>query len=86
MDDMVCLPDLAPTFMEIGGVKVPENLYGRSLMPLLQSEKSGQIDKSRNWVITGRERHVRAAREDNLPYPHALFAHIGMDLCAQFQA
>ena len=69
IDDMICLPDLAPTFMEIGGVEVPKNLYGRSLMPILQSEKSGQIDDSRNWVISGRERHVRAAREGNLPYP-----------------
>lgn len=69
VDDMVCLPDLAPTFMEIGGVEAPKNLYGRSLMPILQSEKSGVIDQSRNWVITGRERHVQGAREGNLPYP-----------------
>jgi arylsulfatase A-like enzyme len=69
VDDMVSLPDLAPTFMEIGGVKAPENLYGRSLLPLLQSEKSGQIDPTRNWVITGRERHVQNAREESLPYP-----------------
>ncbi len=69
IDDMVCLPDLAPTFMEIGGSQVPENLYGRSLLPLLQKEESGVIDKTRNWVITGRERHVQGAREGNLPYP-----------------
>jgi uncharacterized sulfatase len=55
--------------MEIGGVKPPNNLYGRSLLPLLTSKKSGIIDKSRDWVITGRERHVSTAREGNLPYP-----------------
>jgi len=65
----VRLPDLAPTFMEIGGVKPPDHLYGRSLMPLLLSDKSGIIDKTRDWVITGRERHVATAREGNLPYP-----------------
>jgi len=69
VDDVVRLPDLAPTFMEIGGVKPPDGLYGRSLLPLLQSEKSGQIDPTRTWAITGRERHVGSAREGNLPYP-----------------
>jgi hypothetical protein len=28
------------------------------------------IDATRTWVVTGRERHVGSAREDNLPYPH----------------
>ncbi len=69
VDDVVRLPDLAPTFMEIGGVKPPDNLYGKSLMPLLKSDKSGQIDEERTWAITGRERHVDKAREGNLPYP-----------------
>ena len=69
VEDFVRLPDLAPTFMEIAGAKPPENLYGRSLLPLLKSEKSGLIDATRDWVITGRERHVGAAREGNLPYP-----------------
>ena len=69
VEDFVRLPDLAPTFMEVGGVKPPNGLYGRSLMPLLKSDKSGQIDPTRDWVVTGRERHVATAREGNLPYP-----------------
>jgi arylsulfatase A-like enzyme len=69
VDDFVRLPDLAPTFMEIAGVTPPADLYGRTLLPLLRSEKSGTIDPARDWVITGRERHVATAREDNLPYP-----------------
>jgi N-sulfoglucosamine sulfohydrolase len=69
LNDFVRLPDLAPTFMEVAGVKPPEGLYGRTLMPLLKSERSGQIDSSRDWVVTGRERHVATAREGNLPYP-----------------
>jgi uncharacterized sulfatase len=69
VDDFVRLPDLAPTFMEIAGIKPPENLYGKSLLPLLNSKNSGVIDKTRDWVITGRERHVSTAREGNLPYP-----------------
>jgi arylsulfatase A-like enzyme len=69
VDDFVRLPDLAPTFMEIGGVQPPAGLYGRSLLPVLQSDKSGQVDPERTWVVTGRERHVGNAREGNLPYP-----------------
>lgn len=69
VDDFVQLMDLAPTFLEAGGVKLPEGMNGRSLVPLLKSDKSGQIDASRSWVVTGRERHVAGAREDNLPYP-----------------
>lgn len=69
VDDFVCLPDLAPTFMEVGGVTPPSGLYGRTLLPVLKSDKSGQVDPTRTWVITGRERHVAAAREGNLPYP-----------------
>jgi N-sulfoglucosamine sulfohydrolase len=69
IDEFVRLPDLAPTFLEIGGVKPPENLYGRSLLPLLKSDKSGIIDKTHDCVITGRERHIANAREGNLHYP-----------------
>ena len=69
VDDIVRLPDLAPTFMEVGGVKPPDGLYGKTLLPLLMSDQSGQIDPERTWAITGRERHVATAREGNLPYP-----------------
>ncbi len=69
VDDFVNLMDLAPTFLEAGGVKPPDGMNGRSLVPVIQSDKSGQVDPSRSWVITGRERHVAAARENNLPYP-----------------
>ncbi len=67
--DLVRLPDLMPTFLEIGGVKPPEKLYGKSLLPLFKSDKAGLVDASRDWVVAGRERHVGAAREGNLPYP-----------------
>ncbi|MDB5344657.1 MAG: betC 1 [Schlesneria sp.] len=69
VDDFVNLMDLAPTFLEAGGAKLPEGMNGRSLVPLLKSTKSGLVDPSRTWVVTGRERHVAAARDGNLPYP-----------------
>ena len=69
VDDFVCLPDLAPTFMEVGGIAPPAGLYGRSLLPILRSDRSGQIERNRTWVITGRERHGQSVRKGNLPYP-----------------
>jgi N-sulfoglucosamine sulfohydrolase len=69
VDDFVNLMDLAPTFLEAGGVKRPEGMNGKSLWPVLTSKKAGQVDPERTWVVTGRERHVGDAREGNLPYP-----------------
>lgn len=68
-DDFVNLMDLAPTFLEVGGVAIPEVMTGRSLWNVFRSGESGLVDPSRTWVVCGRERHVAAAREDNLPYP-----------------
>ncbi|MGC8743172.1 MAG: sulfatase family protein [Verrucomicrobiia bacterium] len=70
VDDFVNLMDLSPTFLEMGGVRTPEGMDGKSFLNVLLSEKSGFVDESRTWVITGRERHVAFAREGNLPYPH----------------
>lgn len=69
VDDFVNLMDLAPTFCEAGGAELPAVMTGRSLWKILQSEKSGLVDETRTFVVTGRERHVAAAREGNLPYP-----------------
>ncbi|MBM4154108.1 MAG: sulfatase [Lentisphaerae bacterium] len=73
VDDFANLMDLAPTFLEAGGVKPPEVMTGRSLWPVLTSDKSGQVDPARTWVVTGRERHVENAREGFVGYPHRSF-------------
>ncbi|MCS1407076.1 MAG: Choline-sulfatase [Verrucomicrobia subdivision 3 bacterium] len=69
VDDFVNLMDLAPTFLEAAGVEIPFVMTGKSLVPVLQAVGSGQIDLSRDFVVTGRERHVAAARPGFLPYP-----------------
>lgn len=69
VDDFTMLPDLCPTFLDFAGVKHPTGMNARSLLPVLKSRETGQIDPTRTHVITGRERHVGNAREDNLPYP-----------------
>lgn len=69
VDDLVSLTDLAPTFLELGGVAVPDTMTGRSLVELLKSDQSGQVDPRRSAVFIGRERHVEGARADFMPYP-----------------
>ncbi len=69
VDDFVNLMDLAPTFLELGGVTAPKVMTGKSLVPVLKSEVQGLVDKKRSWVITGRERHVAKVRDGQLPYP-----------------
>lgn len=69
IDDFVSLPDLAPTFLEAGGVEVPAVMTAHSLWPVLESKQEGLVDSHRTQVFTGRERHVAGAREDFLPYP-----------------
>ncbi len=69
VDDLITLPDLAPTFLELGGVKIPDVMTGRSLVPILKSTASGQVEPKRDAVFIGRERHVENARADFTPYP-----------------
>lgn len=69
VDDLVSLTDLAPTFLELGDVAVPERMTGRTLVEVLKSAQSGQVDLRRTCVFIGRERHVEDARADFMPYP-----------------
>lgn len=69
VDDLVSLTDLAPTLLELAGAPVPEVMTGRSLVGVLSSSQSGQVDPSRDAVFIGRERHVENARADFSPYP-----------------
>lgn len=67
--DFVNIMDLAPTFLEAAGLCPPESMSAKSLMPILTADESGHIDEERDFVVTGRERHVEVARAGGLPYP-----------------
>lgn len=67
--DFVNIMDLAPTFAEAAGVRLPQPVAGKSLVPLLERPESGQVEPERTFVVTGRERHVNDARSGDLPYP-----------------
>jgi len=69
VEDFVSLMEIAPTVLEATGTEVPDRMLARSFLDLLTSERSGQIDETRDHVIIGRERHVGEARKDRTPYP-----------------
>lgn len=68
VDDLVSLTDLAPTLLECAGIKVPGGMTGKSLLKIFHSTSSGRIDKSREYVFAGKERHT-VCREGDLGYP-----------------
>jgi arylsulfatase A-like enzyme len=71
--DFVSLCDLAPTFLDAAALKPSKHMTGRSLLPLLKSQSSGQIDSTRTFALTGMEKHVysypsRALRNSEFLY------------------
>ena len=68
IDDFTSHTDFAPTFLEAAGLRAPEVMTGRSLLPMLKSNKSGHVESSRDRVFTGRERHTNM-RSGGVGYP-----------------
>ncbi len=69
VDDMVNLMELAPTFLQAAGEPLPPDMAAKGILDILESDRSGIFSPARHQVVTGRERHVAAAREGFLPYP-----------------
>ncbi len=68
--DFVSFTDLAPTFLEVAGVEVPEEMTGHSLSSILEERGEGRIDTKRDFMVFGRERHVPAQKKPSMQgYP-----------------
>jgi arylsulfatase A-like enzyme len=83
VQDFVNVRDLAPTYMELAGLKPHPQMTGRSLVNILRAEKSGWIE-NRDEMLIGKERHdigrphdlgypVRALRTKEYLYIHNFF-------------
>ncbi len=68
VEDLVSHTDFAPTFLEAAGISIPEEMTGKSLLPILFSGKEGMVDSSRDRVYTATERHTWC-RPDGATYP-----------------
>ena len=69
LDDFVSFTDFAPTFLQAAGLSIPSTITGQSLMQLLESADSGQVDPSRDAAIFGLERHFPGSRAGASCYP-----------------
>jgi len=59
IEDFISMVDMAPTFLNLAGLEVPEVMTGRSLGNMLKSTKEGITDPDqRGYVLHGKERHV----------------------------
>lgn len=65
VSSLVSLSDLAPTILEATGKPVPQEMSGRSLLPILKRTESPD---ARDKVFVERERHAHV-RQGNLSYP-----------------
>lgn len=72
VSDYVNFIDLAPTFLDVAGVKESKSgmqkITGESLKPILTSGKAGITEPSRNYVLVGKERHD-VGRPNDEGYP-----------------
>jgi arylsulfatase A-like enzyme len=68
VDDFVNVRDLAPTYLELAGVEAHEQMTGKSLVDVLRADKSGWVDRDRNMMLIGKERHD-IGRPNDLGYP-----------------
>lgn len=84
VEDFVNVRDLAPTFLELAGLKPHAQMTGESLVEILRATQSGWVDQSRNVMLVGKERHdlgrpydwgypVRALRTPEYLYIHNYF-------------
>ncbi|MBD5777875.1 sulfatase [Pelagicoccus sp. NFK12] len=72
IEDYVSFIDFAPTFLELAGIPFENSGMspspGRSLTDIFASERSGQVNPDRNYVLIGKERHDYS-RPQNQGYP-----------------
>jgi N-sulfoglucosamine sulfohydrolase len=80
VEDFINVRDLAPTYMELAGLKPHAQMTGKSLVALLRSPSSGWVE-NRDTMLVGKERHdlgrpydqgypVRALRTKDFLYVH----------------
>ncbi len=68
VEDFINVRDFAPTFLELAGLKAPASMTGKSFADVLRSPGSGWIDRSRNRMVIGKERHD-LGRPNDWGYP-----------------
>ncbi len=70
MEDFVSLIDMAPTFLDLADVNIPQQMIGKSLKPMLLTSQNETTTSHQDYVVFGRERHTPAQKAPSLAgYP-----------------
>lgn len=70
LTDFTSLTDLAPTFLEAAGIEAPKEMTGKSLLGVLWKKGQGRMDRKRDFMVFGRERHTPAQKMPSMAgYP-----------------
>ncbi len=62
VSDFSSFTDLAPTFLTVAAVDVPDVMTGKSLLPVMTGQGQGRMDPTRDSIVFGRERHTPAQK------------------------
>jgi N-sulfoglucosamine sulfohydrolase len=72
IEDFVDFTDIAPTMLEVAGITFQQSgmqpITGQSWLPIIQSEKQGQVIATRDHVLIGKER-TDVGRPHDWGYP-----------------
>ncbi len=73
VEDPISFVDIAPTILELTQTSSEgmQPISGKSIVHILESEKEGVVDESKNYVLAGRERHS-SSRFRNAGYPQRI--------------
>ena len=68
VNDLVSHIDFAPTFLQAAGIRIPDEMTGKSLLPILLSDQEGIVESIRDRIFTATERHTWC-RPNGATYP-----------------
>jgi arylsulfatase A-like enzyme len=68
VEDFINFRDVAPTFYEAARVSAPATVTGKSFLDVLRSNRSGIVDRTRDVMLVGKERHD-LGRPNDQGYP-----------------
>ena len=74
LDDLICLMDLAPSVLTLGGINPPDYMQGRALLCKSNAEKRTFLVAMRNRLDT-RTQFARAVRDKRYRYMRHFFPH-----------
>ena len=68
VNDPISLIDMAPTFLDLAGIDIPDQMTGQSIKDIILSKRSGTVKASKEFVVSALEKHCDC-RIDHLGYP-----------------